>query len=75
MTDLQSVGKWLLLTAVGVAIVGLMLLAAGRLGLGSLPGDIRLQGRGWGCYLPIVTSLLLSLVLTLVLNLLLRLFR
>jgi Protein of unknown function (DUF2905) len=53
---------------------GLALIAAGllwpwlsRLGLGRLPGDIRLEFEGGGFYFPVVTCLILSIVLTLVL--------
>lgn len=55
-------------------IVGLILLAAGllwpwlaKLGLGRLPGDIRIETEGGGFYFPIVTSLVISVVLSLLL--------
>ena len=55
--------------------LGIVFLLAGlswpwlaRLGLGRLPGDIRIENEsGGGFYFPIVTCLLLSLVLTVVL--------
>lgn len=72
MLDLQTLGKYLLLFAIVLAITGGLLLLAGRLGLGSLPGTLKLQGRGWSCFVPIGASILLSLILTLLLNLLLR---
>jgi hypothetical protein len=37
-----------------------------RLGLGRLPGDIRIERDGFGFYLPITTSLVVSLLLTLI---------
>jgi Protein of unknown function (DUF2905) len=70
--DLQTMGRILALLGVSMLVVGALLWAAGRLGLGGLPGDLRLSGAGWSCYVPIVTSILLSLLLTLVLNLILR---
>jgi hypothetical protein len=70
--DLQTVGKFTILLGVSLAIVGGMLWGAGKMGLGGLPGDLRFSGQGWGCFVPITTSILLSLLLTLVLNLLLR---
>jgi hypothetical protein len=45
------------------------------LGLGSLPGDIRIQREGFGCFIPIASSIVISIVLTLLLNLFLRFFR
>jgi Protein of unknown function (DUF2905) len=38
-----------------------------RLGLGRLPGDIRIETAGGGFYFPIVTCLIISVVLSLVL--------
>jgi hypothetical protein len=52
-------------------IVGLLLIVAGlswpwlsRLGLGRLPGDIRIETEGGGFYFPIVTCLIISIVLS-----------
>jgi hypothetical protein len=73
--DLETLGKYLILFAIALAVVGGLFLVGGRLGLGSLPGDIRIQRDNFGCFVPIATSIALSLVLTLVLNLLWRWFR
>ena len=70
--DLQTLGKYLALLGLSLLVVGGLLALGGRLGLGSLPGDVRVQRESFGCYLPIATSILLSLLLTIVLNLLLR---
>lgn len=55
-------------------ILGAILVAAGllwpwldKLGLGRLPGDIRVESESGGFYFPIVTSLVISIVLSLVL--------
>jgi Protein of unknown function (DUF2905) len=60
-------------------ILGLAALVAGvlwpwiaKLGLGRLPGDIRIQTEHGVFYFPLVTSLLISVVLSLVLWLLRR---
>jgi hypothetical protein len=57
-----------------LVILGLMLTALGlawpwvsKLGLGRLPGDIRIETDSGGFYFPIVTSLVISIVLSLVL--------
>jgi ABC-type Na+ efflux pump permease subunit len=63
--DLQQLGKVLLVVSVGLALAGVLLWLLGKAGLGSLPGDIRLQGENWSCFIPIATSILLSLLLTL----------
>ena len=54
---MESVGKMLLLLAAALAIIGALFWAGGRLGLGSLPGDLRLSGQGWSCFVPIVSSI------------------
>ncbi len=72
---MQGLGRILLLLGITLAIVGGIMVAIGRTGLTSLPGDIRIQSQGWGCYVPILGSIILSIILTIVLNLLLRLFR
>ncbi|HEY3077919.1 MAG TPA: DUF2905 domain-containing protein [Burkholderiales bacterium] len=53
-------------------ILGLVILALGiawpwiaKLGLGRLPGDIRIESESGGFYFPIVTCLVISIVLTL----------
>jgi hypothetical protein len=73
MGDVSTLGRVLLIAGLVMALVGLLLLFAGRIPLiGRLPGDIVVQRDNWSFYFPIVTSILLSLVLTLVLNLLFR---
>lgn len=54
--------------------IGLLLLVAGlfwpwlsKIGLGRLPGDIRIETESGGFYFPIVTCIVISVVLSLVL--------
>ncbi|MDO8848468.1 MAG: DUF2905 family protein [Coriobacteriia bacterium] len=72
--DLQTIGRIIQIAGISMLVLGALLWLGGRMGLGTLPGDIRLNGAGWGCYVSIATSILLSLLLTVVLNLLLRFF-
>ena len=60
-----------------MAVIGLVLLVAGRanLPLGRLPGDITYRGKHTTVYFPIVTSIVLSVVLSLVLYLISRFSR
>jgi hypothetical protein len=62
--------------------VGLLLILIGiiwpwlaRLGLGRLPGDIRIERPNFVFFFPLGTSLLISLVLTLILSLIVWLLR
>ena len=72
--DLQTTGKLAVLLGISLTIVGGLLWVGGRLGLGALPGNVRFEGQGWSCFVPIGASILLSLLLTLALNVVLRWF-
>lgn len=63
-----------LLITVGLllALVGLLWPWISRLGLGRLPGDLRVDKPGFTLYAPFTTMLILSLVVSLVLWLLRR---
>jgi hypothetical protein len=70
---LDALGRLLLFAGIGLALLGLLLLVAGRIPfLGRLPGDLSFGSGNVQVYVPLATSVLLSLVLTLVLNLLAR---
>ncbi len=69
---MSDFGKMLALAGVALIAAGLLLWWGGRLGLGRLPGDIRVEHGNFRLYLPLATCLLLSAVLTLVLWLLRR---
>ena len=64
--------KLFILTGIVLLLVGLIIFASERFGLGRLPGDIVIEREGFTLYLPLATSLLVSLGLTLVLWLLSR---
>lgn len=60
-----------------LVVLGLVLLGVGlawpwiaRLGLGRLPGDIRIEREGFGFYFPITTGLLVSAIVSLLIWLL-----
>jgi hypothetical protein len=60
-----------LLIAAGLVLLllGLLWPWLTRIGLGELPGDIRIQRPGFGFYFPLGSSLLVSVVLSLLLSL------
>jgi hypothetical protein len=64
--------KLFILTGIVLLLVGLIIFASERFGLGRLPGDIIIEREGFTLYLPLATSLVVSLGLTLVLWLLSR---
>ena len=59
--------KWLITIGIVLVALGLAWPLLAKLGLGSLPGDIKLERKGFTFYFPITTSILISLVITLVL--------
>lgn len=64
---MNDIGKLLIVFGLLIAVVGVILLLAGRLPwLGRLPGDIHIQRGNWTFYFPLTTSLLVSVVLTLI---------
>jgi hypothetical protein len=65
---MQDLGRMLVVLGVVIALVGGVLMLAGRVpGIGRLPGDIHVQRGNWTFYFPLGTSIVLSLLLTLVL--------
>jgi hypothetical protein len=59
--------RWLILTGLALVVLGIAWPYLGKLGLGRLPGDIRIDRDGFTLYLPITTSIIVSLVLSLIL--------
>jgi len=59
--------KWLITLGIVLIALGLLWPLLSKLGFGSLPGDIRIERKGFTFYLPLTSSLVLSLVLTLIL--------
>lgn len=64
--------KWLIALGLALLALGLLWPLLSKLGLGSLPGDIRIERKGYSFYFPLTSSVLVSLVLTLVLWILRR---
>jgi len=63
----QQFGKWLVLAGIFIAIVGVLVMLLGKVGLFRLPGDLQFGSRNWRVYIPIVSCILISVILTLVL--------
>ncbi len=77
MPDTTTLGKWIILVGLGLALLGGVIWLAGKTGLplGRLPGDIRIQRDGFSFYFPLATCILISVGLTVLVNLLARLFK
>jgi len=65
----SDLGKLLLLRGAFLAVLGLLLIFAGRLHLplGRLPGDFTWRGKNTVVYFPLGASILLSILLSLIL--------
>ena len=70
--NLSDIGRLLVGAGLALTVVGVLIVAAGRVGLGRLPGDLSFGSENVRVYIPIATCLLLSLVATVILNLFLR---
>ena len=77
MFDTSTLGKWIVILGLGLALLGGVIWLVGKTGLplGRLPGDIRIQRDGFSFYFPLATCILISVGLTVLVNLLARLFR
>ncbi|HMH49164.1 MAG TPA: DUF2905 domain-containing protein [Candidatus Acidoferrum sp.] len=64
---MSEIGKLLIVFGVLIAVVGVVIVLAGRLPwIGRLPGDIYVRRGNFTFYFPLATSIMVSLVLTLV---------
>ena len=63
---MDSLGRMLLIAGAILALAGVALLAADRIGLplGRLPGDIRIDRDGFHFYFPLASCLLVSALLS-----------
>ena len=59
--------RWLIIAGVVLIVVGVAWPYLAKLGLGRLPGDIRIVRDGFTFYFPITTGIIVSLVLSLLL--------
>ncbi len=67
---MDSLGRMLILFGVVLALLGGLLLVAGKIPfLGRLPGDIVIRREHWSFYFPLTTSIVVSILLTLLFSL------
>ena len=59
--------RWLIIAGVVLIVLGLAWPLLSKLGLGRLPGDIRVERDGFTFYFPLTTGLIVSIVLSLIL--------
>ena len=59
--------KWLITIGIILVALGVLWPFLARLGLGNLPGDIRIERKGQSFYFPLTTSIIVSLVISVLL--------
>jgi Protein of unknown function (DUF2905) len=59
--------KWLITIGIVLIAVGLLWPLLAKIGLGHLPGDIRIERKGFSFYFPLMSSIVVSAVITLIL--------
>jgi len=59
--------KWLITLGIVFLLLGLAWPLVSKFGLGQLPGDIRIERKGFTFYFPVTSSIVVSLLITLVL--------
>ena len=59
--------KWLITFGILLVAAGLLWPLIVRLGLGHLPGDIRIERKGFSFYFPLTSGIIVSLLLSLIL--------
>jgi len=76
MPNLEMLARWLVIIGIGIVILGGILWLVSRIpGLSDLPGTIKIEGRGFTCFFPLLACIVISIVLTILLNLAGRLFK
>ncbi|MBI4189594.1 MAG: DUF2905 domain-containing protein [Betaproteobacteria bacterium] len=59
--------KWLITIGIILIALGVLWPLAAKLGLGSLPGDIKIERKGFTFYFPLTSGVIVSLLVTLLL--------
>lgn len=65
---MDSIGKTLIIIGLVLVVAGLLWhFTGGKIPLGRLPGDIRIESENTKVFIPVTTSILLSIILSLLL--------
>jgi hypothetical protein len=62
--------RWLIAIGLVLLVAGLLWPWLAKLGLGRLPGDIRIEREGFSFYFPLMTGLIVSIVISIIIWLL-----
>lgn len=59
--------RWLIISGLLLVVLGLVWPWLSKLGLGNLPGDIRVERGGFRFYFPVTTAIIVSVVISVIL--------
>ena len=59
--------KWLIMIGLILVAIGVLWPLLAKLGLGSLPGDFKVERKGFTFYFPLTTSIIVSIVISIIL--------
>ena len=59
--------KWLITIGVILVAIGVLWPLLAKLGLGSLPGDFKVERKGFTFYFPLTTGIIVSIVISIIL--------
>ena len=59
--------KWLITIGLILVAIGVLWPLLAKLGLGSLPGDFKVERKGFTFYFPLTTSIIVSIVISIIL--------
>ena len=63
----QQIGKWLIAAGILIAVLGMLIMLLGKVGLFKLPGDLEFGSKSWRIYIPIASCVLISIIMTVIL--------
>jgi hypothetical protein len=63
----QQFGKWLIAGGIVIALLGVLVIVLGRIGLFRLPGDLEFGSKNWRIYFPIASCIIISIILAIIL--------
>ncbi len=64
---MKELGRVLIVAGAALILTGAVFISSQRTGLGRLPGDFTFRRGNFGCYFPLMTSILVSIALSVLL--------
>jgi hypothetical protein len=62
----QQIGRWLIFAGIVIALLGVVIMILGRVGIFKLPGDFQFGSKNWRVYIPLASCIIISIILTVI---------